>query len=33
MSLYNGMFSIYLSPVVGAISGGLLFLLLVGNYP
>jgi hypothetical protein len=32
LSLYDGMFSIYLSPVVGAVSAGLLFLLLVANY-
>ena len=32
MSLYNGMFSIYLSPVMGAISAGLLYTLIVGGF-
>jgi hypothetical protein len=32
MSLYNGMLSVILSPFVGAISAGLLFLLLVGHF-
>ena len=32
MSLYNGMLSVLLSPFVGAISAGLLFLLLVGHF-
>jgi len=32
MSLFNGMLSIYLSPVIGAISACLFYLLLIGGY-
>ena len=32
LSLHNGMLSIYMSPVIGAISAGLLYLLLIGGY-
>jgi hypothetical protein len=32
MSLSNGLLSVYLSPVIGAISAGLFFMLLLGGY-